>query len=1153
MKKNQEKIYPPNWAKKTCSFTIKVLAMILIFITTQSFININDQKITLKMENASLEQILWKLIEQTKFEFAYSDQDIASPMKVDINVQNESLDIFLQDILNKFNLEYKIAQDVIVINRKAQQNSTNRELTQQQKRIVSGIVTDKSENPLPGVSVMLKGTSTGVATDLMGKFSISISDNPNNILVFSFIGMQTKEIEIGNQSKVFIELEELTELIDEVLVVAYGTTKKSSFSGSATSIKSKDLIKNPASSFEKALQGKVAGLQVATASGQPGATTSYRIRGSGSLNASNEPLYVIDGVATTSSDYSVVAEDAYSTSSILASINPQDIESITVLKDAAAASLYGSRAANGVVLITTKSGKQGEGKISLNLQLGVASVPKTFDLMNSSEYYKTIFTDYYKTRISDGYSASDAATWANAQTQGLITFNPYNISQPYDANGNIVPNAQIIVDTDWQDEVFNPAMTQDYNLSFSGGSKQINYFFSGGYYNQEGTSPAANYSRYSFKSNISTDIKPWLKAGMNALFSYSIQNTEVSSGAGASPLYNSLYFPSGVPVYQTDSQGNYILDTEGNKQFNWINPVSKDFNPLAIPYMDIWKTKTYRLISSLFAEIKIMDNLKFKTTFSPDYVNLYETKFWNKEHGNGPAYGGRSERHQTHDLMYTSTNTLNYTQTIADKHNISAMLGSEMWNSTREYVLAQGTNFAFNFMNELAGATNPLAPSSYTSKEYLISYFARTEYNYDNKYYFSASFRRDGSSVFGANNKWGNFYSLGGSWKLEKEHFLKDVAWIDALKVRTSYGTSGNNQGLGRYQSLGLWAAGSDYNYANYAGFSHIQLANPELGWEKQAMFNIGVDYAFFNHKLYGSLEYYNKVSTDLLYNYPLPTSHGFESIMRNLAEVKNSGFEFELGAEIIRNKDMSWNLNFNLSSSVDKIKDLANTPDVVMSTTKKIWKVGYSQYEFYMPTWAGVDKETGEPLWVKGEGTTSTYSAADNQFQGKATPDFYGGLTNSFSWKNLDLSFFIYYSVGGLVYDGLYASVMHEGNNAGAQLHRDVLDGWTTENTNATTPKYTNSNSNSSNSASSRFLYDATYIKLKNVNLSYTLPKKICQKLGILNTVRVYFNADNLFTWFKSDWKGYDDIDMYGIGGYNASPTMPLSRTYTFGVNFSF
>jgi len=1153
MKKTQEKFYPPNWKKTSCNFTIKVLIMILIFITTQSFIGINDQKITLKMENVSLEQILWKLKEQTKFEFAYSNQDVASPIKLNINVKNESLDLFLKDILNKFDLEYKITQDVIVINKKIEQQGANTELKQQKKRIVNGFVTDKSKSPLPGVSVMLKGTSTGVATDIEGKFTLSVSDNLENILIFSFIGMQTQEIQIGNQSEFVVELEDLTEFIDEVLVVAYGTTKKSSFSGSAAIINSKDLIKNPSSSFEKALQGKIAGLQVATASGQPGATTSYRIRGSGSLNASNEPLYVIDGVATTSSDYSIVAKDAYSTSSILASINPQDIESITVLKDAAAASLYGSRAANGVVIITTKSGKQGDGKISLNLQIGAASVPKTFDLMNSAEYYKTIFTDYYKTRLSNGYSGTDAATWANNQTQGLITFNPYNITQPYDANGKIVSNANIIVDTDWQDEVFNPAMTQDYNLSFSGGTKQVNYFFSGGYFKQDGTSPAADYSRYSFKSNITTNIKPWLRAGMNTIFSYSVQNTEVSSGQGASPLYNSLYFPNGVPVYQTDSQGNYILDEAGNKQFNWTNPVSKDFNPLAIPYMDIWKTKTYRLISSLFAEIKFMDGLKFKTTFSPDYVSLYETKFWNKEHGNGPAYGGRSERHQTHDLMYTSTNTLNYTGTFSDIHNVSAMLGSEVWNSTREYALAQGTNFAFNFMNELAGATNPLAPSSYTSNESLMSYFARAEYNYDNKYYFSASFRRDGSSVFGANNKWGNFYSFGGSWRLEKENFLKDIAWINALKLRSSYGTSGNNQGLGRYQSLGLWSAGSSYNYANYAGFAHIQLANPDLGWEKQAMFNIGVDYAFLNHRLYGSLEYYNKVSTDLLYNYPLPTSHGFALIMRNLAKVKNAGVEFELGAEMIRNKDFNWNLNFNLSTSSDKILDLADTPDVIMSTTKKIWKEGYSQYEFYMPTWAGVDKETGAPLWVKGTGTTSTYSAADNQFQGKATPDCYGGLTNSFSWKGIDFSFFIYYSVGGLVYDGLYASVMHEGNNAGTQLHRDVLNGWTTENTSATTPKYTNSNSNLSNSTSSRFLYDATYFKLKNVNFSYTLPKLICQRLGVLNTVKVYFNIDNLFTWFKSDWKGYDDIDIYGIGGYNASPTMPLSRTYTFGVNFSF
>lgn len=1019
---------------------------------------------------------------------------------------------------------------------------------------VSGTVTDVQDgSPIGFANVFVSGTMIGTSTNELGVYTLE-KVPADAILVVSFIGYQSIEIPVNGRAKIDIALSPDTEALDEVIMVAYGTAKKESFSGSAAMVKSDKLLDNPTASFEQALQGKVSGMQVVTSSGQPGAATSFRIRGSGSLNASNEPLYVIDGVASTSESYSAVADRASSSFSILSSVNPQDIESITVLKDAAAASLYGSRAANGVVIITTKSGKRGDGTINLSAQVGVSAVPKYFDLMSSDEYYGVVFQSFYKQRQAEGFSPADAATWANAQTQGMITFNPYNMPQPYDANGKLVAGAKTIVNTNWQKEVFTPGLTQDYNGSFSGGTDKISYFFSGGVYDQKGTSPDSRYTRYSGKSNVTADIKPWLRAGMNLTFSLANVNTEEAGGAGASPLYNALYFPNGVPIYMTDASGNYILDENGEKQFNWINPVAKDFNPLAIPIMDINKTKTYRMLASLFLELKLAEGLKLKTTFAPDYVNLYETIFWNKNHGNGPAYGGRSERHQTHDLMVTSTTTLNFDRRFGnDKHGVSAMVGFESWKSTREYALAQGTNFAFDFMDELIASTSPLAPSSWTSKSVLFSYIARAEYDFNHKYYLSASFRRDGSSVFGADNKWGNFFSVGATWRLEQEDFIKDIEWINALKLRSSYGTSGNNLGVGRYQSLGVWAAGEDYNYGQYPGFGHTQFANPDLGWEKQAMFNIGVDYALFNHKIYGSIEYYNKTSKDLLYNFPLPTSHGISEVMRNLAKVTNNGFEFEIGAEVIRTKDFIWNLDFNISSSADKILDLAGNDDVVMSDIKKIWKVGHSQYEFYMPTWMGVDKSNGQPLWKKGNSTTSEYGLADFEMQGKSTPDAYGGLTNTLSWKGLTLSFLLYYNLGGKVYDSFYASVMHEGGSAGTNMHRDELNAWTPENPNSDIPAIINSGTFMTNSESTRFLYDATYIKLKNVNLSYNLPKKLFGNGEIIRNAKVYVNADNLLTWFKDDWKGYDDIDIMGIGGYNTYITMPLTRTITFGLNLTF
>jgi len=957
----------------------------------------------------------------------------------------------------------------------------------------------------------------------------------------------------GNRT-VSVELTPSAEFLDETIVVAYGTAKKSSYSGSASMVRSEELAQKPVSSVEQALQGKVAGLQVTSASGQPGAATTFRIRGTGTLNASADPLYVIDGVATTNTNYSYNADYTSATSSILSTINPQDIESITVLKDAAAASLYGSRAANGVVIITTKNGRAGDGHVSFNAQYGISSVPKKYDVMNSAEYYKTVFDNYLE--------SGNGAEWANAQTQGLLTWNPYNVANPLDASGNVASGAKIVIDTDWQDEVMKTGFSQDYSLSYSGGNDKTSYFISGGYFDQKGTTPSASYTRYSGKATVDTQVKPWLKGGANAIFSYALQNSEVGSSAGASPLFNAAQFPNAVPVYLVDGNGDYLLDAAGNKQFNWTNPASKDFNPVGLPTMDTNKAETYRLLASFYTEITFADGLTAKTVFSPDFVSVYDTSYWNKYHGNGPAYNGRGTKNQTYDLMYTSTTTLNFARTFADNHTVSAMAGYEFWKSKRDYFNGTKTDYAFDFMTELAGASNMQAMTSYFTEAALISYLGHAEYNYAEKYFLSGSFRRDGSSVFGSDRKWGNFFSVGASWRMKQEGFLQDTDWISDLKLRASYGTSGNNAGIGRYQALGLWIADSSYQYGNSSGLGHESFSNPDLGWEKQRMLNIGVDFGFLKNRINGSIEIFDKTSDDLLYEYPLPASHGVgnyydqvSSVMMNLAKVRNRGLEFVLNGTPIQNSDFSWDISFNYSYNADEILDLAGDDDITMSDTKKIWKIGYSQYEFYMPTWVGVDPANGNPLWKAGSGTTCVYSEADYEMQGRATPWGFGSLTNSFNWKGLNFSFVFYYNLGGKFYDAIYAGMMHEGNDSGKNMHKDALNAWTPSNTQTDVPKYINSNDNQSNSPSTRFLYDATYLKLKNVSLSYSFPKSMTRKLGIIDGIRVYCNADNLFTVFKDkDYKGYDDIDIFGVGGYDAYPYyVPISRTYTMGVNITF
>ncbi|MDR0691868.1 MAG: TonB-dependent receptor [Prevotellaceae bacterium] len=1023
---------------------------------------------------------------------------------------------------------------------------------------ISGVVTDATDGqPIPGVSVVVKGTNVAIGTDASGRYAVTARGDA--VLVFSFLGMKTVEEAVAGRTTVNVSLESDVLQLDDVMIVAYGTARKSVFTGSAATVDNSRL-QSAGASFDKAMQGQLAGVQVTSSSGQPGSVSSFRIRGSGSLNASNEPLYVVDGVPiSANTEYSRLAEYyTGSSSSILSTLNPQDIESITVLKDAAAASLYGSRAANGVILINTKSGgKSDRTNISFSGQFGFSSVPKAYDLMNSSEFYRTKWQAYYESEIAKGLSPGDAAVSANTLTQGAITFNPYSVDNPIGADGQLVSGARIIVDTDWQDAIFNTAYSQDYNINIAGGSEKTNYFFSFGYFDQEGVTPSAFLNRYSGKVNVSTIATSWLKAGVNVTFSHSEQHQEVGGSRGASPLYNALGFNNGVPIYLTDKNGNYILDTEGNLQFNYTNPTSKDFNPLATPYTDKNSSKNYRFLASAFLDFQLYKGLNLKTVFSPDFIDYAESSYWSKEHGNGPAYGGRADRVSTRDLMYTSTSTLNYQNTFAEKHSINAMAGVEYWQSNYERVEAGATTFPIDGMDELSAGADAMQPSSSTTKEVLISYLGRVEYSYNDRYNFSFSLRSDGSSVFGKENKWGTFWSVGASWRMEEEDFIKTSNWIDQLKLRVSYGTSGNNQGLARYQSLGLWDITADYIYGTSSGSGHTQLANLILSWEKQDMFNIGIDYRFLK-RFYGSIDYFYKNSHDLLYNYPLAASNGFESIMKNIAQVSNSGIEFLFGAAIFNDTPVRWDVELNFSAIRDKIEDLVGE-DLIVSDTQKIWSKGYSQYEFYMPTWAGVNPDNGDPQWVSKDANgnvtlTNLYSRATPEKQGRATPDFYGGLRTGVSYKDFDLSILFSYSWGGLVYDGLYESVLHEGNLAGAQMHRDDLNAWTPTNRNTNIPKYMNNNTSATNSVSSRYLFDATNVKLKNITLSYHLPVRHFGALAkVVTGGRIFVSADNLFTWFKSDWKGYSDLDIFGPGGYTNNIVIPIPTVYTIGFNFNF
>lgn len=1032
-------------------------------------------------------------------------------------------------------------------------------VTAQTQKVTGVVISEEDGQPVIGASVLVKGTQIGTITGVDGDFTLPNVPSSAKTLLISYVGMQTQEVAVAPSLRVILKSD--SEILDEVTVIAYGTAKKNSLTGSVATIKSSDMEKLPVTSFEKALQGLSPGLQIASVSGQPGSSTQVRIRGIGSMSASSTPLYVIDGVAIEAANLSEVANTSkYGTSANpLSNLNPNDIESITILKDASAASLYGSRAANGVILITTKQGKKGQAKVSFKAQMSSSKLPSGgYDLMNASEHYALYYGGFYNNNIAKGMSSEEASAAANKSTQSMYGRNPYNVANPLDASGDLTSGAQLMIDTDWLDEVFRTGMSQEYDISVNGGNEKSKYFISMGYMNQEGIVIGSDFERYSGRTNVSTEIKPWFSMGINSTFSLAKQNTPVGGGGGASPLTNGIFLPNAVPVYDLDENFQMQYDENGKPLYNFKNPIFQDMNVISFAQTDKYATNTYRVLVNPYVDFNFY-GVHWKTSLSYDYINLDETQWYNAEHGNGKAAQGRLYKYAIWNNTFGLTSTLNYNFNIKEDHHFSVLAGYEIYNKEYKRTYAQGTKFPIGGLTELNVAATPQEVGSVTDKERMLSYFGRLNYDYQNKYFASFSIRSDGSSRFAPGHRYGTFWSVGLNWRISEENFMKDITWLDDLKLRASYGTSGNKTSDYLYGYQAFYEGGANYN--GESGFRHSQLANPDLSWEKSKNFNVGLDFAVLNSRLHGSIDYYIKNSDELLLEKPLAGSTGLDIIMSNLGGMRNSGIEVDLHSLNIQAGDFNWGTDFNISFNKNEITSYPEEQEVVGT---KVRTVGYSLYEFYMQEWAGVDKETGAPLWYKdvkddkgnptGERTTtSTYSTADKYKLGSALPNVFGGLNNTFTFKGLDLSFLFTYSFGGKIYDAYEANLLNDGNNNGYQAIKDQANYWTKENPNAPNPAFLPNNTSSSHSTSSRYLHDADFIKFKNINLGYTLPKKWTQKIQ-LETVRFFGSLENICVWnLDGSFKGYD-VELGGVTGVlDGAGTVPLPRTILFGINVGF
>lgn len=1014
---------------------------------------------------------------------------------------------------------------------------------------VTGTVTADGE-PMPGVSVLLKGTTIGTITDIDGKYSLNATSN--GTLVFSFVGMKTVEQAINNRQVINVTLVSDSKELEEVMVVAYATAKKYSFTGAASTVKGDQIAKLQTSSVSKALEGTVAGLQASASSGQPGTDAEIRIRGVGSINASSSPLYVVDGVPY---DGSINA------------INPDDIASMTVLKDAASAALYGSRGANGVIIITTKQGKT-DSKASVNIKAtfgGSNRAVKEYEQLDTNQYFELYWEairNEYAKNTKKYPTLADANAGASKDLVNTLMGggpNPYGnkYPQPVGTDGKLVAGAAPLWNSDWTDALEQQALRSEVNLSVSGGGKTNQYYFSAGYLNDKGIVLESSYERFNLRSNITSEMTKWLKGGANISFTHSKQNYPQSyDSSSGNVIMGSLLMAPFYPIYEVDENGSYKHDANGNliPDFGSYRPTGSmsDWNMVATLPDDKAERMKDEVSARTFLEVTFIKGLKFKTSFNFDLVNYNSLDFQNSNMGDGAIYGGETSRENDRTFSWTWNNILSYDKTIGD-HHFNILAGQEAYSYRYDELTASRSKMALPNFPELAVGSQITGANGYRIDYSLVGYLVNGQYDFKNKYFLTASFRRDGSSRFSKESRWGNFWSVGGSWRIDREKFMKNTEdWLSALTLKASYGAQGNDNLGTYYASSGLYSVVSNNNEN---GLVSNRLATPNLKWETNLNFNVGLEFSLWNNRLSGSFDFFQRKSKDLLYSRPLATSLGYSSIDENVGALKNTGFEIDLKGTIIDTKDFNWKLGINLTHYKNKVTELP-LDDMPASGYTKL-EVGRSVYDFYTKEWAGVNPENGNPMWYKNvtdengnitKVATETYNDGDYYFVNKSSlPKVYGGFNTSFSYKGIELSALFSYSIGGYVYNRDKNFLLSYGSATGRAWSKDMLDRWTPENRYTDVPKVEMSSSNSWTSASSRFLVNNSYLRLKNLMLSYNFPQYLVKKM-CLGGLQVFVQGDNLLTFNKN--QGLDPEQ--GINGvtYYRYPAM---RSITGGINVTF
>ena len=1045
-----------------------------------------------------------------------------------------------------------------------------------QTRTVSGRVTDqKSGDGLPGVTVLLKGTTNGVSTDSNGAYSLSVPET-GGTLVFSSVGMTTQERAIGTDSQVAIALNTDTKQLNEVVVTGYGAQQeRRDITGSIASVKSTDFKDQPILGVDQALQGRAAGVQVSQNSGTPGGSISVRVRGAASIGASNEPLYVVDGLPVITGNTSQLGAGNQQTNG-LTDINPNDIESIQVLKDAASAAIYGSRASNGVVLITTKRGKSGKARVDLDYYTGAQTVwnrPKVLTGSQQTQLFLDAAANRFPANANGNYPAFGSIFRSNADLAAYI-YGPGDatvvngLAQYVDAGPirslSQFQNPSTSTNTDFVGQVLRTAPINNYGLTFSGGSDASRFRLAVNYLDQQGTIVGSGFKRGSARLSVDNKLSEKVRMGVSVGMTQSNSNRINNDNSIYGVLTTARLYATDLPVYNAD--GTYY------KSGSIENPVTAANEPFI-------KSTNNRLIGSQYTEFELIKNLKYRATFGLDYTYGRDDRFYSTLTNAGLGSRGEATVGTLQDLNYNHISSLNYAKTFGEDHTLSALLVAEYQRDSESDVFTQATGFPSNAIRELlAGATKLQAYSSSTGNA-LFGTLAKVDYAFKGRYLVGASVRRDQGSRFGSANQVGYFPAISAGWRVLDESFLKDQKVLSELKLRGSYGETGN-QPSGNFGARGLISPGA--NNLDRGGLALTQLANPNLKWERTRQTNIGVDFGFLENRFYISADIYQRKTDDLLLAQRLPSDTGFLSYSSNVGNIENKGFEFALTTINFRNEGtgFNWETNFNLSvnrNKVTKLSDLSPTGSAQGFASRLI--VGQPLGAFYgyrvdhiFQTQEEINAlnaearaKTGVASSVYQSGLTrpgdimfkdlngdGRITADDQQILGNAQPKFYGGITNTVRYMGFDVSAFLQYNVGNKIYN--FSKAFTQGMNSSFGQDADVLNRWTPTNTNTDIPRAVYGDPNNNGRNSDRFLENGSYARLKSVTLGYTLPSTLTTRAH-LRTVRIYAQAQNLVTFTK--YSGLDP-EVSTFSGTNTAPgtdffTYPQARTITGGVTLGF